>query len=246
VARENEYQDDRHGAVSMAVTVGKLFDEAAASYDQARRQLVPCFDDFYGAVIESIPYERGAHVRVLDLGAGTGLLSALVGREFPRARITLVDLSPGMLQGARRRFADEPARFELRVMDYADEPLPGEYDAVVSALSIHHLDRPKKRELFHKVYGVLCDGGVFINADQVLGPAPEIEASYREAWLRQVRERGVDEEELAAALARMREDKMSTLDEQRAWLEEAGFQQVECTYKNHSFAVYGGCKRALT
>ena len=224
------------------LTVAALFDATAEDYDRGRRQLVPPFDDFYRAAVESIPSEADAAIRVLDLGAGTGLLSALVARAFPRARITLVDVSPQMLGMARQRFADEPERFELRVMDYATNPLPGEYEAVVSALSIHHLDGIEKRELFRKVYDVLCDGGVFVNADQVLGSTPEIEARYREAWLRQVHERGVGEEDLAAALARMEEDKLSPLDEQKAWLAEAGFQQVDCPYKNYSFAVYSGCK----
>ena len=224
------------------VSVGALFDEAAEGYDRARRQLVPPFDDFYGTAVESIPHERDAAIRVLDLGAGTGPLSALVARAFPRARITLVDASPEMLGVARRRFADEPERVEMRIMDYAREPLPGEYEVAVSALSIYHLDGTGKRELFRKVYGALCDGGVSVNADQVLGSTPEIEARYRETWLRQVRERGVGEEDLAAALVRMWEDKPSTLEEQKAWLEEAGFRQVDCPYRNYSFAVYGGCK----
>ena len=226
------------------MTIATLFDEAAEGYDRSRRQLVPPFDDFYGRVVESITHERDDAIRVLDLGAGTGLLSALIARAFPHARITLVDVSPEMLAGARRRFADEPERFKLRVLDYAREPLPGEYEAVVSALSVHHLDGTGKRELFRKVYGVLCSGGVFVNADQVLGSTPEIEARYREMWFRRVRERGVSEEDLAAALARMEEDKMSTLEEQKAWLEEAGFRQVDCPYKNYSFAVYGGYKGA--
>jgi tRNA (cmo5U34)-methyltransferase len=147
-----------------------------------------------------------------------------------------------MLAVARRRFADEQERFELRVMDYSRESLPGEYEAVVSALSIHHLDGTGKRELFRKVYDALCNGGVFVNADQVLGSTPEIETRYRETWLRQVRERGVGEEDLAAALVRMREDKPSTLEKQKTWLEEAGFRQVDCPYKNYGFAVYGGRK----
>jgi tRNA (cmo5U34)-methyltransferase len=228
--------------VREGLTVAALFDEAAHGYDLSRRQLVPPFDDFYSTVVESIRHEPGAAIRVLDLGAGTGLLSALVARAFPRARITLVDVSPEMLGVARRRFADEPERFELRVLDYGREPLPGEYEVVISALSIHHLDGTGKRELFRKIYGVLCAGGVFVNADQVLGSTPEIEARYRETWLRQVRERGVGEEDLAAALVRMGEDEPSTLKEQTAWLEEAGFWQVDCPYKNYSFAVYGGRK----
>ncbi len=219
------------------------FDGAAAVYDRARRQLVPCFDDFYGTAVESIPYGRDAAIRVLDLGAGTGLLSDMVARAFPQASISLVDLSPGMIEVARRRFTGELSRFDLSVMDCTRGPLPGRYEAVVSALSIHHLDASEKRNLFRKVYSVLCDGGVFINADQVLGSTPEIEARYREAWLRQVRARGVSEGDLVAALGRMKEDKPSTLDEQKAWLEEAGFEQVDCLYKSHGFAVYGGYKR---
>jgi len=229
--------------VRTGASVKASFDGAAAIYDRARRQLVPCFDDFYGAAVESIPYGRDAPIRVLDLGAGTGLLSDMVARSFPQASISLVDLSPGMLEVARRRFAGEPSRFDVRVMDYTREPLSGRYEAVVSALSIHHLDASEKRDLFRKIYGVLRDGGVFINADQVLGSTPEIEARYREAWLRQVRERGVSEGDLAAALGRMKEDKPSTLDEQKAWLEEAGFEQVDCLYKSYGFAVYGGYKR---
>jgi tRNA (cmo5U34)-methyltransferase len=229
--------------VRAGVTVGALFDEAAEGYDRARRQLVPPFDDFYGTAVESIPHERDDAIRILDLGAGTGLLSALVARAFPRARITLVDASPEMLGVARRRFAAEPGRFELRVADYAREPLPGTYEVVVSALSIHHLGGVEKRQLFCRVYNALCDDGVFVNADQILGSTPEIEVRYREAWLRQVRERGVDEEDLTAALARMEEDQMSTLEEQEAWLEEAGFRQIDCPYKNYSFAVYNGHKQ---
>jgi tRNA (cmo5U34)-methyltransferase len=229
--------------VRVGVSVGAMFDGAAAGYDRARRQLVPDFDDFYGTIVDALPYEQDAAFRVLDIGAGTGLLSALVARAFPRARITLVDVSPEMLEVARRRFTGESSRFELRVMDYERETLAGGYDAVVSALSIHHLDASGKRKLFRKVYDVLCDGGVFVNADQVLGPTQEIEARYRETWLWQVRERGVSEEDLASALMRMREDRMSTLDEQSTWLVEAGFQGVDCLYQNYySFAVYGGRK----
>jgi tRNA (cmo5U34)-methyltransferase len=223
-------------------TLAALFDEAAEGYDRSRRQLVPDFDDFYGALVDAIPYERDAAIRVLDLGAGTGLLSALVARVYPNARITLMDVSPEMLGVARRRFAHEQERFEMRVVDYARKPLSGEYEAVVSALSIHHLDGIEKRELFRKVYGVLRDGGMFVNADQILGPTPEVEARYREAWLRQVRERGVSEKDLSAALVRMGEDRPSTLEEQKAWLVEAGFRQVDCPYKYYGFAVYDGYK----
>lgn len=176
---------------------GVLFDEAADSYDRARRQLVPGFDGFYGAVLEAMPFGMEEEIRVLDLGAGTGLLSAMVAERFPRSRVTLVDISVEMLRVARRRLADENGRFGFYVMDYARKPLPGGYDAVVSALSIHHLTDGDKREVFEKVHDALLPGGYFVNADQVAGASPQEDARYRQWWLERVRAAGVGEVDLA-------------------------------------------------
>ena len=226
------------------------FDATASGYDRARRQLVPDFDGFYGTLVGELSLSRGwdEEFRVLDLGAGTGLSSALVSEAFPRARFTLVDASEKMLSRAEERFAYEPLakeHFELRVLDFAEEPLPevpGGYEVVISALAIHHLSGEDKKELFGKVYGVLADGGVFVNGDQVLGPTPELEERYGEVWLQQVRENGVTEKDSADARCRMQEDRQDTLEEQLVWLKEAGFEQVDCAYKNYRFAVYGGRK----
>ena len=227
------------------MTVGAMFGEAARDYDRARRQLVPGFDSFYGAVLEGVPFTTEQEIRVLDLGAGTGLLSAVVAERFPRSRVTLVDLSVEMLRVARRRLAGGPGRFEFRTMDYARKPLPmtdGGYDLVVSALSIHHLTHGDKRELFEKAHRSLAVGGYFVNADQIAGDTPEEDERYGEWWLRRVREAGVSEEDLAAALLRMRADRNATLGGQLVWLEEAGFEGVSCRYRDHRFAVYGGKK----
>ncbi|CAA9469945.1 MAG: hypothetical protein AVDCRST_MAG25-1961 [uncultured Rubrobacteraceae bacterium] len=225
--------------------VGALFDAAAPDYDGARRMLVPGFDGFYGAAVASIPFEAEEPLRVLDLGAGTGLLSGMVAARFPNASLTLVDISVEMLRVARRRFSGETGRFEFRVMDHARKPLPGRprgYDLVVSALSIHHLTHGDKRELFEKVHRALADGGWFVNADQVQGPTPEAEAEYQADWLRRVREAGVSDGELSAALTRMKADKNAMLEAQMAWLRDAGFGSVERFYEDGRFAVYGGLK----
>ena len=44
-------------------------------------------------------------------------------------------------------------------------PLPaGPWDAIVSALAIHHLEDDGNRDLFARAHDALGDGGVFVNA----------------------------------------------------------------------------------
>ena len=222
--------------------VRELFAQGARDYDRARRQLVPCFDDFYGTAVELIPYPRNAAIAVLDLGAGTGLVSSFVAAAFPNATLTLLDVSEEMLAIARKRFTAAADRFHFEVRDYTATPLSGAYHAVVSGLSIHHLTDQGKRDLFTAVYRVVRPGGVFVNADQVLGATPEIEATYRERWESHARARGISEADLAAALERMKEDKMAPLDAQLAWLRAARFAKVDCWFKSYSFVVYSGTK----
>ncbi len=223
--------------------IEEAFNKFADSYDHSRRRLIPCFDDFYGTVIERIPCPLQSAPRVMDLGAGTGLLSKFVLDAWPNAAFTLIDISEEMLKKARERFKDRSGKVRFVVSDYARAPLPGKYEVVVSALSIHHLTEPQKTELFKKVYRALEFDGVFINADQALGATPDIETCYRETWLKQIRANGVTDGELAVALERMKEDKMSTLDDQLLWLKEARFKEVNCWYKNDSFAVFGGRRK---
>lgn len=231
------------------MTVGTLFDEAADGYDGLRRRLVPGLDGLFRAVIGCVPFGTEEPIRVLDLGAGTGLLSAVVAERYPRSRVTLVDLSVEMLRVARRRFVSEPGRFEFRVMDFARKALPrgtrGDargYDLVVSALAIHHLTDGDKRETFEKIRDALVVDGRFVNMDQVLGETPEEEAGLKAWWLRRVREAGATEDDLAGASKRMRADKNATLAAQLRWLREAGFEDVEARHRDHRFAVYAGRK----
>ncbi|MCX5876130.1 MAG: class I SAM-dependent methyltransferase [Deltaproteobacteria bacterium] len=226
--------------MSMAA-VKTAFDEGAQTYDRARRQLIPCFDDFYTTALALIPHQPQANFRVLDLGAGTGLLSFLVAEKFTKARITLMDISQKMLTKARERFAGMEERVAFIAGDYADG-FEGQFEVVISALSIHHLADADKIKLFKNIYEALPDGGIFINADQILGPTPDIEQVYQETWLRQIRERGVSDGDLNAALERMQADRMAPLDSQLNWLQQAGFNSVHCWYQNHRFAVFSGKK----
>jgi tRNA (cmo5U34)-methyltransferase len=227
--------------------IGQLFSLGAQGYDAVRRNLVPCFDGFYGSALDAIGEWAGARasatLEVLDLGAGTGLFSAMVMGRLPQARLHLVDVSDPMLAQARQRFAGaaaSSASFEVR--DYTQGSLGGPWDLVISALSIHHLDDGAKRALFARIFEALRPAGLFVNAEQVLGPTPAAEARYRRLWDDQVLASGVDRLEYERAVERMRHDRCATLGDQLEWMRAAGFTEVDCAFKQWRFAVYFGMR----
>jgi len=224
--------------------VKSAFDTAAAAYDTSRRQLVPCFDDFYRALVDMIPLGRDGQIEALDLGAGTGLVAEMVLREFPSARVTLLDFSGEMLETARKRLERFSERTAFRICDYAREELPGQFDLVCSALSIHHLGASGKEHLYGRAFQSLRPAGVFVNADHVEGASPRLFETYRRLWIERTKELGVPEDVLEQALERTKLDRLSPLDDQLRWLREAGFEDVDCYYKWYHFAVFGGRRPA--
>lgn len=211
------------------------FNSQAGSYNAARRRLIPPFDAFYGTAVTAVGLAQPAPRRVLDLGAGTGVLSAMLRTAFPTAELTLLDAAPQMLEQARADLGTEGTTYIER--DLAS-PLPeGPWDAIVSALAIHHLGDGDKQRLFRNVFRELRSGGVFVNAEQVAGssePFTELYASWHE---RQARAAGSDDVEWSTVLGRMRHDQCATVEDQLTWLQDAGFEHRDCLFKDHRFAV---------
>ncbi len=221
--------------------VKKAFDSAAEQYDALRRYIIPDLDGFYGAAVWAADWPAD-DPRVLDIGAGTGLLSALILGKFPRATLTLLDISDRMLDVAKRRFFGS-TRVRYVVADYSREEIPGKYDLVCSALSIHHLEHADKKRLFEKVFGLLSPGGVFVNADQVEAPSEWLSRKYRDYWNSHLIKARIDPGELEAAVTRRETlDKNAPLLDQMRWLAEAGFSGVDVVYKNRTFCVFVGKK----
>ncbi|MGL4773373.1 MAG: class I SAM-dependent methyltransferase [Clostridium sp.] len=222
----------------MNMIIVEQFNSIAEKYDNQRRELIPMFDVFYGTVRElAFMKENG---RVLDLGSGTGLLAQFVMEKYPKAHYILVDIAEEMLKVAKERFKGYE-NVDYKVCDYRTEEL-GEYDLIISGMSIHHLDSEEKRELFKSIYKSLKKGGVFINADQVFGEdkvSEEIQKKYQFDYIENC---SLSREDKDKTYERIKMDKMDTMSYQIEMLKEAGFNSVDIYYKCYNYTVFRASK----
>jgi tRNA (cmo5U34)-methyltransferase len=221
--------------------IKKKFDRMAHVYDQQRRWVIPCLDDLYSIMAEAAEVDVSP-TKILDLGAGTGLLTEKLFEKYPKAQFTLLDISEDMLNIARGRFADHP-QFKYIIANYLEYEFEEEFDIVISSLSIHHLDHRDKEYLYGKIYKILNRGGIFLNADQVLANSPENEKMYQENWKRKIKSSKLGEEEKIVIFDRMKLDHPASLESNLNWLLKCGFKDVDIFYKYYNFCVLYGKKR---
>ncbi len=217
-----------------------LFTRDARGYDDLRRRLIPSFDEFYGTAVKLIQeWQSGANLEVLDVGAGTGLFSAMVLEACPVERLCLLDGSSAMSEQACARVGPK-VEVELHHADMAVADLGGPWDLIVSALAIHHLSDEGKRVLYGRIRHALKPGGLFVNAEQVAGPGAAADQRYQKIWLEGIRRLGVSDHEIDKAAERMLHDKCAAVEDQLCWLRDVGFSDVDCSFKAWRFAVISG------
>lgn len=101
-----------------------------------------------GTVVSLLDASLPATPVVVDLGAGTGALSAAILAGIPRARAILVDIDPAMLDAARERLAPYAARCEFRRTSFADA-VPA-CDAVVASLALITCRSERQASALHR------------------------------------------------------------------------------------------------
>jgi tRNA (cmo5U34)-methyltransferase len=155
------------GTPTLEPVSGSRFDPA--TYPGMVRAGIPGYEALQRAVVEAA--EHVAARRILDLGTGTGETAARILTGRGAVELVGIDESAAMLAAAASRLGPS-ARLEVRRLE---DPLPdGPFDLVVSALAVHHLDGPAKRDLFVRVGAALAPGGRFVLGDLVVPAHPEL------------------------------------------------------------------------
>ena len=147
----------RPGNPVPSADVAAMFDDIAPVYDRMNSLMTLGSDRGWRRAAVTATRLRPGDA-VIDLACGTGKLSAaLAGRVGPFGRVLGVDLSPGMVERARREYPDL-VQLSFVVGDALRSPAQsGEFDAATIAFGLRNL--PDFEAGFRELRRVVRPGG---------------------------------------------------------------------------------------
>lgn len=138
---------------------------------------------------------------------------------------------------------------DLSDRDWA-EGVQGPFDGAISSYAIHLLPDEAKRQIYRWAFGALRPGARLVSADRLRAASPALDAEYHEHWMQFIvcRTKEALGKDVPVEVVRERQQQMDaavnlhclTLEGNLALLRDAGFQVVECFWKDRQRAVFGG------
>ncbi|WP_196140279.1 malonyl-ACP O-methyltransferase BioC [Aliikangiella sp. G2MR2-5] len=142
--------------------IAKAFSDAAEQYDDFAFLQKEVADRTF----ERLGYMRIKPKAILDVGCGTGYCSRYLRDSFKRAKVTGVDIAPGMIAKASQQ-QSLFRKIDYQVADVDSLPFKdNQFDLVFSSLTIQWL--PDLKKTFTELHRVLKPGGLLIFS--TLGP----------------------------------------------------------------------------
>jgi tRNA (cmo5U34)-methyltransferase len=218
-------------------SVKRHLDVDADGYDVQIRRLIPHYDEMISTGVEVLRALAPVDAHVLDLGGGTGALSAAVLDGLPSVRVTLLDVDPDMLAEARRRLDRFADRVTFQEASF-HAPLPAA-DAVIASLALHHVhDLEAKTELYRRIRDAIRPGGVLLNLDAAVSEGSTLNQLVFDRMAERMGDHGITDAEARRHFAAWaKEDRYFPLDAELGALRAAGFDEVECVWRRALSAI---------
>jgi tRNA (cmo5U34)-methyltransferase len=218
-------------------SVESFYDELSNQYTDLIRKCVPRYEEMFFNLFHYLPDGfKPAHI--LDLGCGTGNLTAAALKYFPRAEVHALDVSGEILEECRLRFADRTnVHYHQQDFNHLEFEDAG-FDLIISSIAIHHIVDADKSVLYIRLHRLLKPGGILVFADQTSGATAEIYQKHIARWKQD-----------ALALGSTEQNWDMWMDHQNAhdhhaptvWhldeLRKAGFSAVDVIWKNIMWSV---------
>src|SRR4051812_12431213 len=152
-----------------------------SEYDERIRTFIPDYEEMLETAADALPSTART---IVDLGIGTGALSARCLETASRAHVHGIDVDPAILTLAARRLG---RRATCARGSFTRMPLP-RTDVVVASFSLHHVRTTRaKAALYARVRAALRPRGLFVIVDCQPARDRGVRDAQRSAWLRHLR-----------------------------------------------------------
>jgi phospholipid N-methyltransferase len=221
----------------MSEVDGAFYDQLANDYESHIRKLVPRYDEMLRWTLEAILAAEPDSV--VELGPGTGVLSAALLDRLPAASLTAVEASPSMAARVEERLRRYGTRASVVLRDARGYEPERPADVVVSTLVLHNLEPQDRDALLESVRSWLRGGGIF-----VWGEFLRFEDATLGDRVRSYRQRFSAEEGCPADLARWNYRKEVVADFPPTACEvfeagrRAGFRATDLMWAHDAFGLF--------
>lgn len=188
---------------------------------------------------------------LLELGAGTGHLTNKIMETKHFNQIIVTDGAEEMLAIAKQELKSSMntkltyQKLDFSLTDWIDEFARDKIHAITSSMAVHHVQN--KKRLFSDIYKILSPRGAFVFADHMAGSTETIDKiiGTKRAKIRLTRQgKDINEENIKRFIEsdQKKQDaegnKCESIIDYISYLEDAGFQDVDCIWKDHWLAVF--------
>ena len=231
--------------------------EVAQSFLEGVRSAIPLAATQIDCLLRLIRLTQPEVRSFLDLGCGNGILGKAIANQYPKAQGVFVDLSPTMLEAARKNIDNSQGKYHFFLEDFG---LPqwrdlvnfaAPFDVIVSGFAIHHQSDLRKQEIYREIYDLLKDKGIFLNLEHTASHSLLGEQAFDDLFVDSLYSYHKKNNPLQsrAEIAQQyynRHDKnaniLALVEQQCIWLREIGFVDVDCFMKIFEIALFGGIK----
>ncbi len=213
----------------------------------------PFYLDMLDYLVDILEVSILPRARVLEVSCGTGILAEQILRRLPGVRLTVTDISSGMLAVTRNRTARFKQKVRFIRKDNAACSFYGRYDAIctTNAMRLSFVDYAR---LYRNFYRILGRAGIFLIGEAVV-------ATGTDRLLAEIGDE-INEAKTAPGSAdryaeftcgpgfKARVDKADILKNVRFYsprfhirhLRAAGFREAEVIYRKYHHAIIAGIK----
>lgn len=206
------------------------FNDFSKNYTNDMIGCAPYYLQLVSSFVKSLPDNFNPN-SILDLGCGNGNISAQLVAYFPKATFTLVDASSEMIDLCRNQFNDYDFIYSNKY--FKDFLFNAEsYDLIVAGFSLHHCDNTEKQSIFKDINSSLTKGGIFSYSDLMITKNNPDHPGLLKKWEKFVNNNFPDGEKWTWIMEHYEAfDKPTDYLVQIEWLKNAGFTNIQITFK---------------